>query len=80
MMKQQWTVAGLLVLLLGLEIVRSQAVRNFFSFFQTAPGFASLFNMTLQNPTDTIPIVNAPGSSSFQQQQATQKVRGIANA
>lgn len=44
MSKQQWTVVGLLALLLGLEVVRSQNVRGFFtgawSNFQSALGAA----------------------------------------
>lgn len=45
MSKDQWTVFGLLMLLLGLEVIRSQAVRNFFkgsySNFNTALNSAS---------------------------------------
>ena len=49
MKKEQWTVLGLLVALLGLEVVRSQNVRGFFT------GTWTNFQMALNNASNIIP-------------------------
>lgn len=59
MKKEQWTVIGLLVALLGLEVVRSQNVRGFFT------GAWSNFQTALNNASNVIPggLPTIPGGS-----------------
>lgn len=79
MTREQWAVLGLLVVLASLEVIRSPNVRGFFSSFfgQFGVGSSSSGNSSSATPP---PHVNAPGSSSFKQQQATQTFRGMQNA
>lgn len=58
MTPSQWTVTGLIVLLVGLEVVRSPNVKGFFT------GIIANFNGALNaaNPTPAVATVTAPSS------------------
>lgn len=51
--KEQWTVLGLLIVLAGLEVIRSGAVQNFFSSFFGQFGVGSPGTQNIGTPAST---------------------------
>ena len=73
MSKEQWTVLGLLVVLASLEVIRSNAVQNFFS------GFFGQFGVGKGSSSSTTNI-GTPASTATAHGTTSQSVKGMPSA